>query len=999
LLKEAELPSQLVNLPGPITLVPSRTLVEKVARRARDHPGLPPNPSQWSADLNALRIDGAPATFDEPKRTDQDWSLLVHTHAYVMRLYPTQHGGGYTIADLSPRGMRDQHRVAQACLLVRPTGWGIAAEARQIPQGASNHWPQLVAAWRQLSAAAVSGKAVPAISPAHTAFLDRVDAIIDATERIAAAELTADRVFPYREVGATGEQRFGTRTIYEFTLAGGRKPDVGAFVQVRGEPEQRGRITRASGGSVTVNFDDPVAYDRLPPQGELEVTPSTVVFDKEREAVALLRSRQAHNHGLLEAIVDRRLRPIPPSSAQPTERLDEYQLDAFRRALTVEDMLLVLGPPGTGKTRIISQVADACAGNGERVLVTSHSNRAVDNVLGRLPRNLWVVRVGNDGKVTADGKPYLIEHLAADLREQLLIKVTRSLGAYENLEAAERWTEHFGNGLDALAAIAREEADARTALDAARRGVGGPAQARVDQLTAQVQQLEGAVARHRQRAERLSGRQQRALSRGSLPLLGRLFAAWARRLEGRRATELQAADNADTAGRQARSDLAAAVDALDATTADHPIVRQARTAWDDVVRRRDAARTEVLVGARTLREIVSPMAALPAVRDDGDAATTWQDLTTMRSWLDQHLPLFATRAKLLADWRDDASKETDQLYPELIRYADVIAATAIGAASRPELSGVDFDLAIVDEAGQIGIADVLVPLVRAKRGVLVGDHLQLPPFLANEVEAWGAQVGDPALPGLLAKSAFELLADGHPELLAAAFPDSHQLMLRCQRRMPAVIADFISAQFYGGRLRTEHASDFRDTLFENPFTFVDTSDLPPSKRYEQDGARRERWGQPGYTNDAEAELLTLLAAWYHRRSIEWAVIVPYRAQVAAIVDALTAEIGNAGLVELNVGTVDAFQGGERDVILFGFTRSNHHGNVGFLKELRRANVSFTRAKERLVLVGDMSTLTKARDQGFRHLALALGRHVRDRGEVRPYDDVHRHLAQVGTETR
>lgn len=993
------MPSYVVDLPGPITLVPGRTLVEKVARRARDHPGLPPNPGQWSADLNALRFDGAPAMLDEPRRTGQDGSLLVHTYAYVMRLYPTKHGGGYTIADLSPRGMGDQHRVAQACLLLRPAGWGIEPEVRRIPGGASNHWPQIVAAWRQLSVAAAGGKAMPALSPAHTTFLDRVDAIIDATERIAAAELTADRVFPYREVGATGEQRFGTRTIYEFRLAGGRKPDVGAFVQVRGEPEQRGRVTRASEGSVTVSFDDPVAYDRLSPQGELEVTPSTVVFDKEREAVALLRAQRAHNHRLLEAIVDRQLRPIRPSSAQPTENLDEYQIDAFRSALTVEDVLLVLGPPGTGKTRIISQVADACAENGERVLVTSHSNRAVDNVLGRLPENLWVVRVGNDGKVTADGKPYLIERLAADIREQLLTKVTRSLGAYENIEVAERWTEHFGNGLDALAVIEQEEAAARTVLDAARRAVGGPAQARVDQLGAQVQKLEGAVARHRQRSERFGARRQRALSRGSLPPLGGLFAAWARRVEGRRVAQLHAAEQADAAAGQARTDLAAAVDALDATTAGDPAVRQARSTWDDIVGRRDTSRTEVLAAARTLRQIVSPMAAPPPVRDDGDAVTTGHDLAQMRAWLDQHLPLFVTRAKLLADWRDEASKETDQLYPELIRYADVIAATAIGVASRPELSGLDFDLAIVDEAGQIGIADVLVPLVRAKRGVLVGDHLQLPPFLDNEVEAWGARVGDPALPGLLAKSAFELLADGHPELLAAPFPDSHQLMLRCQRRMPAVIADFISAQFYGDKLGTHHESDFRDTLFDTPLTFVDTSGLPPAKRYEQDGARRERWGQPGYTNDAEAELLTLLAAWYHRRGNEWAVIVPYRAQVAAIVAALTAEIGNAELVELNVGTVDAFQGGERDVILFGFTRSNHDGNVGFLKELRRANVSFTRAKERLVLVGDISTLTKARDQGFRDLAIALRRHVDDQGEVRPYDDVHRQVAQAGTDTR
>ena len=93
-----------------------------------------------------------------------------------------------------------------------------------------------------------------------------------------------------------------------------------------------------------------------------------------------------------------------------------------------------------------------------------------------------------------------------------------------------------------------------------------------------------------------------------------------------------------------------------------------------------------------------------------------EDLLVLRAWLAERLPLLRSRAALLAEWHDEVSGATTQLHPELIRYADVIAATSIGAASRPELSDVDFDLAIVDEAGQIGMADVLVPLVRATRG-------------------------------------------------------------------------------------------------------------------------------------------------------------------------------------------------------------------------------------------------------------------------------------------
>jgi len=220
-------------------------------------------------------------------------------------------------------------------------------------------------------------------------------------------------------------------------------------------------------------------------------------------------------------------------------------------------------------------------------------------------------------------------------------------------------------------------------------------------------------------------------------------------------------------------------------------------------------------------------------------------------------------------------------------------------------------------------------------------------------------------------------------------------MLTHQRRMPSAIADFISASFYDKRLETAVQRDHRDPLFRSPMAFVDTAPLPPAERHEKSGRDRERWGQPGYTNPAEAELLTDLAVFYHRLGIDWAIIVAYRAQVAEIRAALGPLIRNAELVDLNVGTVDSFQGGERDVILYGFTRSNAEGSVGFLKELRRANVAFTRARQQLVLVGDMTTLTRARDPDFRELAEALREHLARRGDLRQYGEVRGRLAELG----
>lgn len=981
------MPFRVVDLPGSIVLVPGRNLEGQVRHQARDHPGLPMDLKQLEADL-AARRDGVPTTFSEP-RDGGDRSLLLYTRAYVVRLFlTTRRQDAYIIASVNPLRIRDHHRLAQGYLLLRPARWQTVFEHRQIPPGSAGYWPQLTAEWRQLVEGGAAQRGAPSLTAVQTAFLDTLDELIDATQQITTTTPRPDQIFPYRDVTTTGGLRHGTRAVYEFQLAGWRTPDRGAFVQVRGEPEQRGQVTNVVRRSVTVHFDQPLDWARLAHQGELEVTPNTVVFDKQREAVALLRTRQEKNLSLLPVLVEARVQRIPPSPAEPTENLDDDQLAAFRRGLTVEDMLLVLGPPGTGKTRTISQLARASAVGGQRVLVASHTNRAVDNVLHRLPRDLVAIRVGNEGKVTSEGEPYLLERQAAALRTGVVNVTARSLAAYASVEAAVRWAEVLDQRAEELTASLDTETRARAGLDAARRAVGGPAQVRVDELTAECNEGDRTIAAHLLRVQRLTSRRDRSRSRAGWPLLGALFGVLARRRDRRLATELIIGQELRAAQQRTRGELANAERALDAATAADPTVRAARTAVDHAVRRREERRTDVLTAARTVRAAVSALETPPPAPED--PRTAERDLAQLRDWLRQRLPLFTSRAKLLSDWHGEISGATDDLYPELVRYADVIAATCIGAASRPELSDLDFELVIIDEAGQIGAADVLVPLVRARRGVLVGDHQQLPPFLDSEVEAWGKSVGNPVIRELLAKSALELLVD--------KLPDTHCVMLTQQRRMPLAIAEFISASFYGGKLGTAVHREHRDPLFRRPMAFIDTARLPPARRHEKSGRDRERWGQPGYTNPVEAELLTELVAFYHRLDAEWAVIVPYRAQVAAITATLTGRIGDATRVELNVGSVDSFQGGERDVILYGFTRSNSDGNVGFLKELRRANVAFTRAKHQLVLVGDMSTLTMARDRGFRELACALRDHLAEQGDIRQYDEIQRRLADLSART-
>ncbi|MDQ3577602.1 MAG: AAA domain-containing protein [Actinomycetota bacterium] len=931
--------------------------------------------------MNARR-DGVPAVLDQPNTANGDWSVRVYGATWVMRLYPTREfrgtRRGYTMVGVEPLRLRDHHRLAAGCLVVRAPMWQRVFEVRQLPDHADAHWYQLGAEWGVLTREhAVARHAPSELTSGQDAFLATVERVIDANESITKAAVGSERPYPYRAVNPVGERRSGTHAVYEFVLADGKLPSEDAFVRIRGESEQRGQVIRIAGRSVTVRFDLPVAWDRIATTGELEASPSTIVFKKQREAVTLLRDRLSRNPDLLSVLVDNRVRRLEPPLDQATVALDDSQLAAFRAALAVADLMLILGPPGTGKTRVISQIAHATAVGGPlrppgRVLVTSHTNRAVDNVLGRLPKDLTVVRVGNEGVVTDEGRPYLLETQARELRERILGAIRGALDGMGDLEIADKWAAELDSRTAAFGETIVCDNQARAEFDSTRRAEGGSIQVTIGQLSA-------AHHRRARKITRTSGSLRRTT--GLAARFG-VFAGWWRRRLAVLETRLQGLNVAHEA---TAAELAAMEQRLDEATKDVPAVRAARVRLDTTGYRLAEARAHALTAAHSVRAAMGGSAPPPRVRDTGVPDRTHADLRALLGWLADWLPLLRRRALLLSDWHGEVSAATTQLYPELVRYADVIAATSIGAASRPELSDVDFDLVIVDEAGQIGMADVLVPLVRGRRAVLVGDHQQLPPFLDSEVASWGASIDDPTVRRLLTHSALELLVK--------RLPSANVVPLTSQRRMPLVIAEFISRTFYHGELHTNVERDYRDPIFRSAFAFVDTAGLPQAKRRERQAGDKEQ-GQGGYHNPVEARLLAKLAAHYDGLGQEWAVIVPYRAQAKAITTALVGLIGQPDKVRLNIGSVDSFQGGERDVILYGFTRSNLEGRVGFLTELRRANVAFTRAKRQLVLVGDLSTLTTARDDGFRELAVTLRDHIARKGDIRPYDEIDAKLETV-----
>ena len=306
---------------------------------------------------------------------------------------------------------------------------------------------------------------------------------------------------------------------------------------------------------------------------------------------------------------------------------------------------------------------------------------------------------------------------------------------------------------------------------------------------------------------------------------------------------------------------------------------------------------------------------------------------------------------------------------ELFGEARVIACTLVGSAHHL-LEGMKFGTLFIDEAAQALEAACWIPMKRASRVILAGDHCQLPPTVKSIA----------ALRAGLGKTLMERIAENKPEVVT---------LLKIQYRMNDEIMRFSSDWFYGGKVESAPQIKYRSVLdYDHPITWIDTSneenqitiegeDAPEDPASASSAANqnsdlnfKEQFvGESfGRINKAEAELTLLTLAEYFTKigkqrvleeRIDVGIISPYRAQVQYLKKLIKKyEFFKPYRRLISVNTVDGFQGQERDVILISLVRSNDEGQIGFLKDLRRMNVAMTRARMKLIILGNKNTMTK-----------------------------------------
>lgn len=291
--------------------------------------------------------------------------------------------------------------------------------------------------------------------------------------------------------------------------------------------------------------------------------------------------------------------------------------------------------------------------------------------------------------------------------------------------------------------------------------------------------------------------------------------------------------------------------------------------------------------------------------------------------------------------KDRATELEIRINESLFSEARVIACTLVGSANRL-LTGQKFGTLFTDEAAQALEAACWIPIRKADRVILAGDHCQLPPTV-KAPEALRAGLGHTLM---------QTIVKNKPDTVS---------LLKLQYRMNDEIMRFSSEWFYGGMLQSAPEVKYRSILdFDTPIEWINTEGLDCNEEF-----IGENYGR---INKSEAELSIEQLKGYITKigrerflneRIDVGMISPYKAQVQYLRrlvrnDAFFKPYRQA----ITINTVDGFQGQERDVILISLVRANEEGQIGFLNDLRRMNVAITRARMKLIILGDASTLTR-----------------------------------------
>ena len=737
------------DLPHPLFLVLTERCLQKAAE---DYAGIPLPQSLADVEHDLLNYSEEGVLTLVSEKQAENLRISFCTARYELVCGLTQQQDAFFVQRMAPLSLRTHNQITHGAVLTLPQTWGIFSDLSDFNQQLyGGPKPEsrptrtgielILEAWKQTRP---PGSNLPnrtqvnsAISPDELSFLANVDTLIDVSCQLELEKAARQERVPVKGVTQPNEERFSSN-VYRFQLASAGGFRVGAYLRTGvgdgSEPGADGFVLDASGTSLVLRFRQPLELRQLQRVEWLAPQVSTRQYSIQHAAVNALRNGESLNPALLPLIVENRFEDYAlPEVLDQAERHNLAQQTLIERAMLVPDLLLALGPPGTGKTDTIRAIAARQAALGKKVLVTSKNNKAVDNVLAGLG-HLQTLRIGREEVVTPEVRPMLIDQRAASMQQQILSNIEPVQASLEGME--QRWNE-IQQGFEQLARLTGAWRGAQTTLERQLADVASWQRDTFHRvqpvLNRQLNRYFSECVRLNQTVrltEKLRRRLNRLHALSRIPLLGQFVILWA----GKLAEDWQqAAKNLQTAQEQVaklRDSIQSIWQAyrLHAVGSEEVLLlKRAVLQAEDALQ---AVLAELTEAQTRLTRLADSLHGAPLLQIDTPQAVD-DTLREWRAWTE----LSRRRKGLLSDWRELLQARPQVLYPALIRGADVIGATCIGIATDARFEDLAFDLVIADEAGQVQVMDLLVPLVRARRAVLVGDHLQLPPVVEPEITA------------------------------------------------------------------------------------------------------------------------------------------------------------------------------------------------------------------------------------------------------------------------
>lgn len=720
--------------------------------------------------------------------------------------------------------------------------------------------------------------------------------------------------------------------------------------------------TKGPNDYLTMLFTKELDLKELPQMGWLRLSVSTVNMDVQLGAIIKIRQGRAKAKYFNSVLGEKKpqgffnedLNNLGNELAKKKYPPNASQFKAIKNGINTKDVYLVMGPPGTGKTTVILEwVKYFVKEKGLRVLVSSQNNKAVDNVLERLAeeKGIDTIRIGSEAKVQEGVIPFIFENKLVTLREKISDHANETI--QEVRKALREWLDYATLLRDHLRRIAKYEENKLKSRIYINRHIDSLYNKLIElksENSSIINQIDQLKNEHKDMLSRKKKYESSNIFLRALSYL-QMQSVWASlELYNKNITDLVLKQNSiassynDIYSKLKNSyayfnnkilgiyygSYSAAVDSVNNISGSAPI----KYADLSLFRRLDLDETQLI---------------------NAEEVQAYYNYVRVECKRAQAL------IKIVDSWKNEIeASQNYALHQIVLDSVDLVGATCIGVSSQKRFQDLDFDVTIIDEAGQIQLHNAFVPMSVSNKVIMLGDHMQIPPNADQDLVALCED--NDVDPELLGKSLFEKM---YYEL-----PDSNKTLLDTQYRMPAEIADIISGWFYDGEYLSP---DFLratkpavPSLSEKNLILVDT---PPAKK----GENELKDPEGGYNNPVEADAIRKIVKHILKTTDidekQIGIISAYKSQVKLIKRELKEDVGSTSLDEM-VASLDSFQGQERDIIIYSFTRSSKRkatqSRIGFLNELRRLNVAMSRCKKILIMIGDFNYLSNCKKDDADH---------------------------------